>query len=44
MNYIMRILKSLEKFCLLIKGVSKSMKNGAKEQKKGFSIILLGIY
>ena len=33
MNDIMKIVKSLEEFCLLMKGVSETIKNEAKEQK-----------
>ena len=33
--------KSLEESCLLIKGVSKTIKNEAKEQRRGFLGILL---
>ena len=33
MNDIMKIIKSLEESVLLIKGVSKTIKNEAKEQK-----------
>ena len=36
MNDIMKILKSLEESGLLIKGVSETIKNEAKEQKGGF--------
>ena len=43
MNDIIKIIKSLEKSGLLIKGVSKTIKNEAKEQKGGFLGILLGI-
>ena len=32
-NDIMKIIKSREEYGLLIKGVSKTIKNGAKEQK-----------
>ena len=42
MNDIMKIIKSLEETSLLIKGVSKTIKNEAKEQKGGFVIMLLG--
>ena len=42
MNDIMKIVKSLEGSGLLIKGVSKKIKNEAKEQKGGFLRILLG--
>ena len=40
-NDIMKIVKSLEEFGLLIKGVSKTIKNEAKEQKGEFFGILL---
>ena len=36
MNDIMKIVKSLEESGLLIKSVSKTIKNEAKEQKGGF--------
>ena len=36
MNDIMKIVKSLEEYGLLIKGVSKTIKNEKKEQKGGF--------
>ena len=35
MNDIMKIVKSLEESRLLLKGVSKAIKNKAKEQKGG---------
>ena len=41
-NDIMKIVKSLEKSSLLIKGVSKTIKSEAKEQKGGFIGMLLG--
>ena len=41
-NDIMKIVKSLEESGLLIKGVSKTIKNEAKEQKGGFLRMLLG--
>ena len=41
MNDIMKIVKSLEEFGLLIKGISKTIKNEAKEQKGEFFGILL---
>ena len=41
-NDIMKVVKSLEKSSLLIKGVSKTIKNEAKEQKGGFIGMLLG--
>ena len=42
MNDIKRIVKSFEESGLLIKGVSKTDKNEAKEQKGGFLSMLLG--
>ena len=42
MNDIMKIVKSLEESGLLIKGVSQTIKNEAKEQKGGFLGMLLG--
>ena len=42
MNDIMKIIKSLEESGSLIKGISKTIKNEAKEQKGGFLILLLG--
>ena len=42
MNDIMKMIKSLEESGLLIKGVSETIKNEAKEQKGGFLGILLG--
>ena len=39
---IMKIVKSLEKSELLIKGISETIKNQAKEQKEGFLPMLLG--
>ena len=42
MNDIMKIVKSLEEFGLLIKGVSGTIKNEAKEQKEQFLGMLLG--
>ena len=41
MNDIMKIVKSLEESSLLIKGVSETIKNQAKEQKDGFLSRLL---
>ena len=41
MNDILKIVKSLEESGLLIKGVSKTIQNEAKEQKGGFLSILL---
>ena len=43
MNDIMKIVKSLEEFGLLIKGISKTIKNKAKEQKGRFLSMLLGL-
>ena len=42
MHYIMKIVKSLEKSGSLIKGVSETIKNEAKEQKGGFLGLLSG--
>ena len=42
MNDIMKIFKSLEKSCLLIKDVSETIKNEPKEEKGGFLRMLLG--
>ena len=42
MNDVMNIVKSLEKFGLLIKGVSEKIKHEAKEQKGRFLSISLG--
>ena len=42
MNDIMKIDKPLEESGLLIKGVSETIKNEAKEQRGGFLGILLG--
>ena len=42
MNDIMKIVLSLEESGLLRKGVSKTIKNEAKEQKGGFFGMLLG--
>ena len=42
MNDILKIVKSLEESGLLIKGIRKTIKNEAKEQKGGFLGILLG--
>ena len=41
MNDIIKIVKSLEESVLLIKGVSETIKNEAKEQKGGFLGMLL---
>ena len=42
MNDIMKIVKYFEEFDLLIKDVSKTIENEAKEQKVGFLSMLLG--
>ena len=42
MNDVMKIVKSLEESSLLIKDVSQTIKNEAKEQKGGFLGMLLG--
>ena len=43
MNDIMKIIKALENSDILLKGVSKTIENETKEQKRGFLSILLGI-
>ena len=42
MNYIMKIVQTLEDSNILLKGVTKTIKNEAKEQKGGFLSILMG--
>ena len=42
MKDILKIVKSLEDSGLLLKGVSKTVQNEAKEQKGGFLSIILG--
>ena len=42
-NDIMKIVKCLKESGLLIKGITKTIKNKAREQKQGFIIMLLGI-
>ena len=42
MEDIMKIVKSLEEPGLLLKGISETIKNEAKEQKWGFLPILTG--
>ena len=42
LNEIMRIVKSRQESGLLIKGVSETIKNEAKEQKREFLGLLLG--
>ena len=41
-NHIVKIVKSFKESGLLIKGISETIKNEAKEQKGGFLWILLG--
>ena len=43
MNDIMKIVYALENSNILLKGVTKTIKNETKEQKGGFLSILLGI-
>ena len=42
MNDIMKIIPAVENSNILIKGVTKTIKNETKEQKGGFLIMLLG--
>ena len=42
MNDIMKIVQALEDSNILLKGVTKTIENETKEQKGGFSSILLG--
>ena len=42
MNDIMKLIEALENSGILLKGVSKTIKNETKEQKGGFLIMLLG--
>ena len=42
MNYVMKIVKSLEESDLLIKSFSETIKNHVKKQKGGFLRMLLG--
>ena len=42
MKDIMKIVKSLEDSGLLLKGVSETIQNEVKEQKRGFLSMLLG--
>ena len=41
-NDIMKIIKALENSGILLKGVSKTIKNETKEQRGGFLSMLLG--
>ena len=43
MNDIMKIIQALEDANILLKGVTKTIKNETKEQKRGFLSTLLGI-
>ena len=42
MDDILKIVKSLENFGVLLKGVSETIQNEAKEQRGGFLVMLLG--
>ena len=42
MNYIMKIIQAVEDSDILLKGVTKTIKNETKEQKGGFLSMLLG--
>ena len=42
MNDIMKIVQALEDSNILLKGVTKTIKNETKEQKGGFLSILMG--
>ena len=42
MNDIMEIVQGLEDFNILLKGVTKTIKNETKEEEGGFLSILLG--
>ena len=42
MNDIMKIVQALEDSGILLKGVTKTIKNETKEQKEGFLSMLLG--
>ena len=39
---IIKIVKSLEDSCLLLKGITETVQNEIKEQKEGFLSMLLG--
>ena len=43
MNDIMKIVQALEDSNILLKGITKTIKNETKEQKGGFLSVLLGI-
>ena len=42
MQDIIKIIKELENFAILLKGVSKTIENVIKEQRGGFLSMLLG--
>ena len=42
MEHIIKIVKSLEDFGLLLRGASETIQNKAQEQKEGFPSMLLG--
>ena len=42
MNDIMKLIQALENLNILLKGVTKTIKNETKEQKEGFLSMLLG--
>ena len=42
MNDIMKIFQALEELNILLKGITKTIKNKTKEQKGGFLSMLLG--
>ena len=42
MNDIMKIIQALQDSCILLKGVTKTIKNETKRQKSGFLSMLLG--
>ena len=44
MNDVMKIIKSLEESGILIKSISETIKNEAKEQKEGFLGMLFGMF
>ena len=42
MNDMIKIVQALEDFTILLKGVTKTIKNETKEQKRGFLEMLFG--
>ena len=44
MNDIMKIVEALEDSNILLRGVTKTIKNKTKEKKRGFLSMLLGIF